>query len=165
MAQVTLKGNPVNTSGNLPEIGSPAPEFTMVHSDLSEKKLSDYKGKKVILNIFPSVDTSTCAASVRQFNKQMESDSAVVVLSVSKDLPFAHGRFCEAEGIKNVHNVSVFREPGFGSAYGVEIIDGPLKGLMARSIVVIDNEGAVLHTQLVPEIVDEPDYSAALDKV
>jgi thiol peroxidase len=162
MAQITLQGNPVNTVGNLPETGSQAPEFTLVKNDLSEGKLSDYKGKKVILNIFPSLDTGTCAASVRRFNQEASSLENTVVLCISKDLPFAQARFCGAEGLKDVHNLSDFRTGEFGKAYGVEIADGPLAGLESRAVVVVDEEGKVIYTQQVPEIVDEPDYDKAL---
>jgi len=165
MAKIKLKGNPVNTYGDLPSKGSLAPDFTAVKTDLSEVKLSDYKGKKVVLNIFPSVDTGTCAASVRQFNKEAQEMENTIVLCVSMDLPFAHGRFCGAEGLENVVSVSVFRSPEFGKDYGVEMVDGPLKGLMSRAVVVVDPEGKVVYTQQVPEIVDEPDYEPAIAEV
>lgn len=162
MAQVTLKGNPVNTNGELPAIGSQAPAFTFVKNDLSEISSADLKGKKVVLNIFPSLDTSTCAQSVRTFNQKVSDHPNSVILCVSKDLPFANARFCGAEGIKNAITVSSFRNQDFAAAYGVEITDSPLKGLHARSVVVIDEFGVVKHTQLVGEIVDEPNYEAAL---
>lgn len=162
MSQVTLKGNPVNTVGTLPAQGVEAPNFTLVKSDLSEVSLSDYKGTRVILNIFPSIDTGTCATSVRQFNQKASDLDNTVVLCISKDLPFAHNRFCGAEGIKNVVSLSAFRDSGFEKAYGVGMVDGPLKGLVARSVVVVDEEGKVAYTQLVGEIVDEPDYESAL---
>ncbi len=163
MAQVTLKGNPVNTSGNLPENGSAAPDFTVVQNDLSEASLKNFEGKTLILNIFPSIDTSTCATSVRKFNEQAAAYDDAVVLCVSGDLPFAQSRFCGAEGIDKVFTASVFRDAGqFGQAYGVNIIDGPLKGLLARSVVVIDKNGSVKYSELVGEIVDEPNYEAAL---
>ncbi len=162
MAQVTLKGNPVNTIGELPTAGGLAPKFTLVKTDLSEVALSDFEGKKVVLNIFPSIDTGTCAMSVRTFNKSAAELENTVVLCVSKDLPFANARFCGAEGIDNVVSLSAFRDSDFQSRYGVEILDGPLKGLLARSIVVIDEEGQVVYTELVPEIVNEPDYESAL---
>jgi len=162
MSQVTLKGNPVNTVGTLPAKGVEAPNFTLVKSDLSEVSLSDYKGTRVILNIFPSIDTGTCATSVRQFNQKASDLDNTVVLCISKDLPFAHNRFCGAEGIKNVVSLSAFRDSSFEKAYGVGMVDGPLKGLVARSVVVVDEEGKVAYTQLVGEIVDEPDYESAL---
>lgn len=162
MAQVTLKGNPVNTNGNLPENGSIGADFLLVKTDLSEGKLTDFKGQKVILNIFPSIDTSTCATSVRTFNEKASDLDNTVVLCISKDLPFAQARFCGAEGIENVHMLSTFRNDSFANDYGIAILDGPLKGLTARSIVVIDEEGKVKHSELVGEIVDEPNYDAAL---
>lgn len=162
MAKITLKGNPVNTIGNLPEVGTMAPAFTLVKDDLSIKSLSDYKGQKVVLNIFPSLDTGTCAASVRRFNAEASKLENTVVLCISKDLPFAQARFCGAEGLEDVHNLSDFRYGQFGKDYGVEIIDGPLAGLESRAVVVLDEGGTVVYTQQVPEIVDEPDYEAAL---
>jgi thiol peroxidase len=162
MAQITLKGNPVNTSGNLPEPGSPAPAFTLVKSDLGSFDFSELKGRKLILNIFPSLDTSVCAASVRKFNQLAAGMNNVVVLAISKDLPFAHGRFCSTEGINNVLTLSGFRDSAFGKAYGVDIIDGPMAGLYARSVVVVDETGKVVYNQLVPEITQEPDYDKAL---
>ncbi len=162
MAQVTLSGNPVQTAGNLPKVGSSAPEFTFVYGDLSEGKLSDYRGKRVVLNIFPSVDTGVCAQSVRTFNKRATEATNTVVLCLSRDLPFAQSRFCAAEGIENVKTASVFRCNCFRDGYGVEMTDGPLKGLEARSVVVIDEEGKVVYTELVPEIAQEPNYEAAL---
>jgi len=162
MAKITLKGNPVNTSGNLPVKGTQAPDFTLVKSDLGSLSLSDLKGKKVILNIFPSLDTSVCAASVRKFNQLAAGKDNVKVLAISKDLPFAHGRFCTTEGIANVVTLSGFRDNSFGKSYGVDITDGPLAGLYARCIVVIDEKGKVLYNQQVPEITIEPDYDSAL---
>lgn len=165
MAKITLKGNPINTIGDLPKTGSSVDNFTLVKSDLSEVSLQDYKGKKVILNIFPSVDTSTCATSVREFNKKATSTANTVVLGVSQDLPFAHQRFCAAEGIDNVEALSAFRNPEFSEKLGVKIVDGPLAGLTARSIIVLDEQGKVIYTELVPETVDEPDYDSALNAV
>lgn len=166
MAKVTLKGNPVNTVGELPKAGSKAPDFTLVKTDLSEVSLNDLLGKKVVLNIFPSVDTSTCATSVRQFNAKAASVDNTVILCISADLPFAHSRFCGAEGISNVESLSNFRDNGsFGSDYGVTFSDGPLKGLTARAVVVIDENGIVKYTELVPEIVDEPNYTSALESL
>lgn len=162
MAQITLKGNPVNTSGNLPEKGSMAPGFSLVKSDLGTLSLSELKGKKIILNIFPSLDTSVCASSVRKFNQMAAGMNNTVVLAISKDLPFAHGRFCSVEGISNVTTLSGFRDRSFGKVYGVNITDGPMAGLYARSVVVVDESGKVIYTQLVPEITQEPDYESAL---
>jgi thioredoxin-dependent peroxiredoxin len=165
MAKITFKGNPVNTSGNLPAKGSKAPDFTLVKTDLGNLSLSELKGKKVILNIFPSLDTSVCATSVRKFNQLAVNKANTVVLGISKDLPFAHGRFCSTEGITNVITLSGFRDHEFGKSYGVDTVDGPLAGLYARSIVVVDETGTVVHTQLVPETTIEPDYDSALAAV
>jgi len=162
MAGITLKGNPVNTSGILPLKGSKAPDFKLVKSDLSHLSLSELKGKKVILNIFPSLDTSVCATAMRKFNQLAAGTTNTTVLAISKDLPFAHGRFCSTEGITNLTTLSGFRDSEFGKLYGVDITDGPLSGVYARSIVVIDEKGNVTYTQLVPEITREPDYDAAL---
>jgi thiol peroxidase len=162
MATITLKGNPVESIGELPKIGSTALDFVVVKSDLSEATLQDYSGKRLILNIFPSIDTQTCATSVKQFNEKASATSNTTVLCVSADLPFAAGRFCEAEGIKNVETGSTFRSASFGKDYGVEITTGVLKGLLSRAIVVIDEAGKVIHTEQVGEIVDEPNYAAAL---
>jgi thioredoxin-dependent peroxiredoxin len=162
MAKITLKGNPVNTSGNLPAKGTKAPDFTLVKSDLGNLSLSELKGKKVILNIFPSLDTAVCATSVRKFNVMASGKANTAVLGISKDLPFAHGRFCSTEGISNVITLSGFRDSAFGKAYGVDTVDGPLAGLYARSIVVIDEKGNVAYTELVPETTDEPDYESAI---
>ncbi|PKV50575.1 thiol peroxidase, atypical 2-Cys peroxiredoxin [Aquimarina sp. MAR_2010_214] len=162
MASITLKGNTIHTSGDLPEVGQNAPDFEMVNADLSTAKLSDYKGNRVVLNIFPSVDTGICAASVRAFNKEASNLSNTKVLCVSRDLPFAQGRFCGAEGLENVINHSDFKTGEFGKNYGLEIVDGPLQGLHSRAVIVLDENGTVLYTEQVPEIVQEPDYSAAL---
>lgn len=164
MASITLKGNEIHTTGNLPEIGSVAKDFTLVAEDLSEKSLSDYKGKKVILNIFPSIDTGVCAASARKFNEEASALENTVVVNVSKDLPFALGRFCASEGLENVINLSDFRG-NFGENYGLTITDSPLKGLLSRAVVVLDENGTVKYTEQVPEIVQEPDYNAALEAV
>jgi len=161
MSEITLKGNKINTSGNLPELGSQAKDFQLVANDLSVKTLADYKGKKVVLNIFPSLDTPTCAASVRRFNKEASALENTVVLCVSKDLPFAQARFCGAEGLDQVHTLSDFRT-NFGQDYGLEIIDGPLAGLESRAVVLLDENAVVTYTQQVPEIVDEPDYNDVL---
>lgn len=164
MAEITLKGNSINTSGDLPSVGSKAPEFTLVAGDLSESTLADYAGKNVIVNIVPSFDTGICAASVREFN-QRAADANCTVVNVSKDLPFAQKRFCESEGLDNVVNVSAFRCNEFGSSYGMTIVDGPMKGLLARGVVVLNGEGNVVYTELVPEIVQEPNYDAALNAI
>jgi len=162
MATITLKGNPVQTIGNLPAKGSNAPDFKLTKTDLSETTLADYSGKRVVLNIFPSIDTSTCAMSVRQFNAKAQGMKNTVVLCVSMDLPFAHNRFCGAEGLKDVISASVFRSPEFGKNYGLTIADGPLAGLLSRSVVIIDENKKVIYTEQVPEITIEPDYDKAL---
>lgn len=162
MAQVTLKGNPFQTVGSLPAVGSAAPAFTLVRKDLSEATLADYAGKRVVLNIFPSVDTPTCATSVRTFNQRASEAPNTVVLCISADLPFAAGRFCAAEGLENVVPASTFRSPEFGQAYGLTLAEGPLKGLLARAVVVVDEAGVVKHVELVPEIAHEPNYEQAL---
>ncbi|MEI6754875.1 MAG: thiol peroxidase [Paludibacter sp.] len=158
MSTVKFKGGDVNTNGSLPAVGSQAPDFVLVNGSLQEIHLSDYKGKRVLLNIFPSIDTGTCAASVRNFNKWAAGKENTVVICISKDLPFAQGRFCGAEGIENVSTASDFRYNSFATDYGILLIDGPLKGLMSRSVVAIDEEGKVLYTELVSEIVNEPSY-------
>lgn len=165
MSKVTLKGNPVNTIGDLPVAGAKAPEFTLVGSNLADVKNTDFAGKQMVLNIFPSLDTATCAASVRRFNVEASKLDNAVVVCISKDLPFAHGRFCTTEGIANVVSASEFRSNAFGKNYGVMITDGPLQGLMARAVVVVDKDGTVLHSQLVSEITEEPDYQSALDSL
>ncbi len=162
MANITLKGNQIETIGSLPAVDSVAPDFTLVTSDLSEISLKDYRGKNVVLNIFPSVDTGVCAASVRKFNSEAGNRPNSVVLCISADLPFAHSRFCEAEGLKNVIPASVFRAPDFGKNYGQTMTTGPLAGILARAVVVINPEGKVKYTEQVPEITQEPDYAAAL---
>lgn len=162
MAQTKLGEQLANTNGNLPELNSPAPDFILSATDLKEIRLRDYAGKNVILNIFPSVDTSVCASSVREFNKRATALPDTVVLNIAKDLPFAMKRFCATEGIKNVYLASDFRNLGFSKSYGVELIDTSFAGLFARAIVVVDKEGKVTHTQLVPQIGDEPDYDSAI---
>ncbi|MBI9032450.1 thiol peroxidase [bacterium] len=162
MAKITLKGHEINSNGNLPEVGATAPEFTLIKNDLSPAKLSDYRGKKVILNIFPSLDTGVCAASVRKFNAELNNLDNTVVLCISRDLPFAQARFCGAEGLDKVITLSEMRGEEFSTSYGVQIVDGPMAGLMARSVVIINEEGKVTYTELVPEIVQEPDYNSAL---
>ena len=162
MSEITLQGNPVQTVGSLPAIGKPAPPFKLVKTDLSGVGLQDFSGKNVILNIFISLDTSVCAASVRRFNKEAGESPDTVVLCISADLPFAHNRFCEAEGLNEVIPLSVFRSPEFGRDYGVTFGTGPLVGLLSRAIVIIDKSGKVFYTEQVPEIGQEPDYDAAL---
>lgn len=161
MATVTIGGEPANTNGDLPAVGSHAPEFTLVGGDLSEITSASLAGRRVILNIFPSIDTPTCATSVRTFNQRAASLDNTTVLCVSQDLPFAASRFCAAEGIDNVVTGSGFRT-SFAEDFGVKLVDGRLQGLMARSVVVLDEAGNVVYTQLVPEIREEPDYDAAL---
>lgn len=163
MAIVTLKGNTLHTSGNLPANGSTAPAFTMTANDLSSSNLEDFKGSKVVLNIFPSIDTGTCAQSVRQFNQEAAELDNTKVLCISKDLPFAQARFCGAEGIKNVLMLSDFKNGSFGEAYGVTFTDGPLESLLSRAVVVINEDGVVTYSEQVPETVDEPNYKAALE--
>ena len=162
MAKTAFKGSPVTTSGSLPSVGSKAPDFKLVKGDLSDVTLSSLQGKKVILNIFPSIDTGVCAASVRRFNAEAAAHPDTVVVCISRDLPFAASRFCGAEGINNVVTGSEYRDQAFSSAYGVLLTDSALAGLFARSVVVVDENGVVKHTELVPEITNEPDYAAAL---
>ena len=161
MADITFKGNPVQSVGTLPAVGDSAPDFELVSNELAPVKLADYAGSKLVLNIFPSVDTGTCAMSVRTFNEKAAALQGTKVLCVSKDLPFALGRFCGAEGIENVDVASAFRSP-FGEDYGVTFVDGPLQGLLSRSVVVIDEAGKVVYTEQVAETGNEPDYDAAL---
>ncbi|SDU36821.1 thiol peroxidase [Geopseudomonas guangdongensis] len=162
MSQVTLKGNPVRVDGSLPQVGSQAPAFSLVAGDLSDKTLADFAGQRKVLNIFPSVDTPTCATSVRTFNAEASKLANTVVLCISADLPFAQKRFCAAEGLDNVVNLSTLRGREFLDNYGVAIAEGPLRGLAARAVVVLDEHDKVLHAELVGEIADEPDYAAAL---
>ncbi len=164
MASITLKGNSINTIGQLPKVGSSAPNFLLRQLNLSNTNLSDFQGSKVVLNIFPSLDTGTCAASVRKFNEEASKLNNTKILCISKDLPFAHARFCETEGIKNVINLSDISGE-FGKKYQVEITDGPLEGLHSRAIIVLDEKGTVLYSEQVPEIVDEPNYEAALKAI
>lgn len=161
MAQITLKDNPINTIADLPSEGT-AIDFTLTRNDLSEVGSPNYNGKNVVLNIFPSIDTPTCAMSVRKFNEKAASLDNTVVLCISKDLPFAQARFCGAEGIDKVETLSDFRHPEFAEKTGVKMVDGPLEGLDARAVILLDTEGKVKYTQLVPEIADEPDYDAVL---
>ena len=162
MAQVTFKGNPINTAGSLPRVGSAAPDFTVVKTDLTPISLGELKGKKIVLNIFPSIDTPVCANSVRRFNVEASKLANTVVLCISKDLPFAQKRFCAAEGLENVIPASEYRDSSFSNAYGVTLVDSPLQGLFSRAIVVVDEKGTVVYTEQVPEIAQEPDYEKAL---
>lgn len=163
MATVTLKGNPFQTIGELPKVGDKAPEFSLTANDLSTKTLNDFLGSKVILNIFPSIDTGTCAASVRQFNKEASELENTKVLCISKDLPFAQARFCGAEGIEDVINLSDYKTGEFGKNYGVTFTNGPLEALLSRSVVLINENGMVTYTEQVAETVEEPNYKAALE--
>lgn len=162
MKKVNFKKHPVSLSGSLPEIGKPAPIFNLVKSDLATLSLEDLKGKTLVLNIFPSLDTGVCATSVRKFNQLASNMKDTLVLAISKDLPFAHSRFCTTEGIENVIPLSDFRDTSFSTDYGVLMEDGPLQGLLARAVIVIDPELIVRYVQLVPEITQEPDYDEVL---
>lgn len=162
MPEITFKNNPVQITGELPKVGEPAPDFLLTKTDLSDMSLKDVSGKKIILNIFPSIDTPVCSTSVRRFNEDISKFDNAIVICVSMDLPFAHARFCETEGIENVIAVSEMRNREFGDNYGVRMKDGPLAGLFARAIVVIDEYLKVVYTQLVGEITEEPDYDGAL---
>lgn len=162
MATITLGGNPINTSGELPKVDSKAPNFNLVKNDLSIATLADFAGTKLVLNIFPSIDTGTCATSVRTFNAKASSLDNTKVLCISRDLPFAQKRFCGAEGLENVINLSDFKTGSFGKDYGLEIVDGPLAGLSSRVVIVLDENGVVKHAEQVAEIANEPNYEAAL---
>ncbi|GEM55523.1 lipid hydroperoxide peroxidase [Flavobacterium branchiophilum NBRC 15030 = ATCC 35035] len=162
MATITLGGNLININGNLPTVGSKAIDFKLISNDLSEVSLSNFEGQKLVLNIFPSIDTGTCATSVRKFNAQASQLENTKVLCISRDLPFAQKRFCGAEGLENVHNLSDFKNGDFGKNYGLEIVDGPLAGLHSRVVIVIDEKGTIVYTEQVPEIANEPNYEAAL---
>jgi len=165
MAQTKLGENAVNTNGNLPATGAAAPDFLLANNDLQNKSLKDYSGTNLVLNIFPSIDTRVCAMSVREFNKRAANLPDTKVLCISKDLPFAFKRFCGAEGITNVETLSDFRDKNFSKNYGVDMVDGGMAGLMARAVVVIDKQGKVKYTELVPAIGQEPDYEAALKAI
>jgi len=165
MAKIKFKGNEINTSGTLPSVGSQAKDFQLVATDLSTKTLNDFKGSKLILNIFPSIDTGICAASVRNFNKKATDLDNTKVLCISRDLPFAQKRFCGAEGIENVEMLSDFKTGQFSKDYGLEMLEGPLAGLSSRCIVVLDETGKVVYTEQVEDIVIEPDYEKALAAV
>jgi thiol peroxidase len=162
MATITLKGNEIHTNGELPAVGSAAPDFRLTAGDLADKSLADYAGKRVLLNVVPSLDTPTCATSTRKFNEEASQVEGAAILVVAADLPFAMGRFCTTEGIENVTPLSLMRSRNFAKDYGVLITDGPLAGITARAIVVIDADGKVAYTEMVPEIAQEPDYDAAL---
>lgn len=165
MASITLGGNPANTVGELPSLNTNAPSFTLTKSDLSEVSLSDYSGHKIVLNIFPSVDTGTCAKSVRQFNEEAAKLENTKILCISKDLPFAQARFCGAEGIENVDMLSDYKSGKFGEDYGVAFADSAFETLLSRCIVVVDESGKIVHTEQVSETADEPNYKAALDAI
>jgi thiol peroxidase len=162
MSQTALKGNPVNLAGDLPAVGSQAPDFKLVAGDLSDKTLADFAGKTILMNIVPSLDTDVCATSTRKFNESFAGRDDAVCLVISADLPFASGRFCSTEGLENVHTLSMMRSRNFGKDYGVLMEDGPLAGITARAVVVADASGRVTYTELVPEITQEPNYDAAL---
>jgi thiol peroxidase len=165
MAKILFKGNPIHSIGELPKIGAVAPKFTLTKTDLSEVNSGQFKNKKVILNIFPSLDTPICAAAVRKFNEAANRLPDSAVLCISMDLPFAQERFCGAENLQNVIPLSAFRHPEFGKEYGVTMTDGPLAGLLSRAVVILDQKGEVIYTQQVPEITEEPDYKSALAAV
>lgn len=165
MAKIKLKGNEINTIGNLPGVGEFVPDFKLTKTDLSDVSLSTYKGKKVILNIFPSLDTPVCAMSVRRFNAEAGKLDNTVILCISRDLPFAHKRFCTTEGLENVVSLSELRNNEFSKKYGVKIIDGPMAGLMARAVIILDENSVIKYKELVPEIVQEPDYEKALEEL
>lgn len=162
MSQITINDKKINTYGSLPETGERAPHFELVRSDLSTATLKDFKGKRVVMNIFPSIDTNVCATSVKNFNERASKLNNTEILCISRDLPFAQKRFVDDEGLKNVTNLSDFRQGDFGKDYGVEMIDGPMAGLLSRVVIVLDEDGKVIHSQQVPDIGEEPDYLAAL---
>jgi thiol peroxidase len=162
MASITLGRNPINTIGQLPQAGSKAADFQLVKNDLSVATLADFAGSKLVLNIFPSIDTGTCATSVRTFNAKASALENTKVLCISRDLPFAQKRFCGAEGLENVVNLSDFKDGSFGKNYGLEIVDGPLAGLHSRVVIIVDENGVVKYAEQVTEIANEPNYDAAL---
>lgn len=162
MAKIKLHENPVNTNAELPKIGSMAPDFVLTATDLSDHSLAEYKGKRILMNIYPSIDTGVCSTSVRTFNERAAALENTVILGISRDLPFALQRFCAAEGIDKVYTLSDLRSRDFGQKYGIEMIDGPMAGLLARAVILIDEAGKVRYTQLVDEITHEPDYDAAI---
>lgn len=165
MAKITLKGNPIHTNGNLPSVGAKAPDFTLVDADLNNRSLKDYKGKRKILSIVPSLDTAVCSLSAKKFNEKIKDHPGVAVLVISADLPFAQKRMCAAENVANIIALSMMRNKDFAKAYGVLIEDGPLAGICARSVVVLDENDHVVYTELVPEIAQEPNYEKALEAV
>lgn len=165
MAKITLKGNPIHTNGNLPSVGAKAPDFTLVDADLNNRSLKDYKGKRKILSIVPSLDTAVCSLSTKKFNEKIKDHPEVAVLVISADLPFAQKRMCAAENVANIIALSMMRNKDFAKAYGVLIEDGPLAGICARSVVVLDENDHVVYTELVPEIAQEPNYEKALEAV
>ena len=165
MASITLKGNACNTCGDLPAVGGKAPSFTLIGEDLSEVTLDSFKGKNVVLSVFPSIDTPVCNVAAKTFNEKAAGNDNTVVVNVSLDLPFAMKRFCAAEGVENVTNLSAFRGSDFGKDYGITIADGPLTGLFGRAVVVINDQGEVVYNELVGEIAEEPNYDAALNAV
>lgn len=162
MAKITLGGNPVHTSGEMPSTGQQAPDFKLTNSDLGDVSLSDFAGKKLVLNVFPSIDTQVCAASVRMFSKAATTLDNTVVVHISRDLPFAHKRFCATEGLQNVMSLAEYKDQQFGPAYGLDMVDGKFAGLLSRAVLVLDENGKVLYTEQVPEIGEEPDYDSAL---
>jgi thiol peroxidase len=162
MATITLKGTPIHTMGHLPQVGRIAPPFRLTAADLSDAGLESFKGKKKIINIVPSLDTGVCAASARRFNVEVSKLNNVALLNISADLPFAQKRFCESESLKNIFTLSTMRSLSFGKDYGVQIIDGPLAGLMSRAVLVLDTENKIIYAEQVPEIAQEPNYDAAL---
>jgi thiol peroxidase len=165
MSNVTFKGTPIQLAGTFPTVGKQAPDFKLAAGDLSDKQLTDFKGKTKILNIVPSLDTPVCAISARKFNEAVSTRNNVVLLNISADLPFAQGRFCESNALRNIVTLSTFRAPTFGTDYGVQLAEGPLAGLTARAVVVLDASNKVTYTELVPEIAQEPNYDAALKMV
>ena len=162
MAKLKLHGNPINTSGALPRLGAKAKDFVLTDNKLQDVSLANFTGKKILLNIYPSIDTGVCAASVRKFNADAAKAKNTVILGVSRDLPFALGRFCGAEGIDKVYTLSELRNHNFGKDYGLELVDGPMAGLLARAVIIIDENGKVVYRELVDDIIHEPDYKAAL---
>lgn len=162
MATITFQGNPIHTNGDLPSVGSTAPDFTLTGGDLADVSLSEFSGKKKLLNIFPSIDTGICALSTKAFNEAAKSHDDTVFLTISSDLPFALGRFCGAEGLENVKPLSMMKNRQFAEDYGVSMVDGPLESLTARAVVILDEDNKVIYTELVPEIAQEPDYNSAL---
>ncbi len=165
MTTVFFKGEPIPTAGHLPVVGTQVPDFTLTDKSLKDRTLADYKGKTIVFNIFPSLDTPTCAASVHAFNRAASTLENTVVLCISMDLPFAQNRFCGAEGLTDVVTLSAFRSPSFGETYGVTILSGPLKGLLSRAVLVVNPEGRIIYTEQVSEITQEPDYATALGSV